>query len=531
MSLLFACFAVASPVLLLSCGFLPSCWANRNPVVMRRISVWFSILALCTAIVTAAYVCQAGPLSAAIAQSSILGGLSFGVYIDGLAVTMMVLIGFIGWIITRFSVRYLDGEPTQGRFMSWISFTLGAVLLLVISRNLVMFTAAWVLTSFGLHQLLTHYRDRQWALLAARKKFLISRVGDLLLLIALGLTYYLFGSFEYEVIFADAAMLKSGPSHQEWLVSLIGILYVLVAVTKSAQFPLHSWLPDTMETPTPVSALMHAGIINAGGFLVIRLSPMLSMSGFALSLLALFGVTTALYGAVVMLTQTSVKRSLAYSTVAQMGFMMLQCGLGAYSAALLHIVAHSLYKAHAFLSSGSVIETQPRALATTASGHDPHSVKTLIAAAAASAAIIAVVAMAFSNVLVLNPTSAVMMLVLCIALTQLLWTALRLSNVSVAIWSLLVALTVSIAYFGSYLISQQILLASGPYQAAQATVWSFVLLAIVGVGFIGVFLLQASIPRHSQSMYFKRLYVQVANGFYMDIPAHKIVLRLWSRSS
>ena len=137
--------------------------------------------------------------------------------------------------------------------------------------------------------------------------------------------------------------------------NVAGFLLVAGAITKSAQFPFHTWLPQTMETPTPVSALMHAGIVNAGGYLIIRTSPLVSLTPWALTMLAIIGGVTACFAAVVMLTQTSVKKSLAYSTIAQMGFMMLQCGLGAFSAAMLHILAHSLYKAHAFLSSGSVI--------------------------------------------------------------------------------------------------------------------------------------------------------------------------------
>ncbi len=134
------------------------------------------------------------------------------------------------------------------------------------------------------------------------------------------------------------------------------MLLVFGAITKSAQFPFHTWLPLTLETPTPVSALMHAGIVNGGGYLMIRMSPLVGEVPWAMTTLAIFGAVTACYASVVMLTQTSVKNFLAYSTIAQMGFMILQCGLGAYPAAMLHIIAHSLYKAYAFLNSGSVIK-------------------------------------------------------------------------------------------------------------------------------------------------------------------------------
>jgi NAD(P)H-quinone oxidoreductase subunit 5 len=163
---------------------------------------------------------------------------------------------------------------------------------------------------------------------------------------ALILTYRAFGSWEFE-----AMRQASVPANIDWVACLL----VAAALLKSAQFPFHTWLPDTMETATPVSALMHAGIVNAGGILVLRLHPLIAQSEVALAILASVGAITAVFGSVVMLTQASIKRSLAFSTVAQMGFMMLELGLGAYHLALLHLVAHSLYKAHAFLSSGTVV--------------------------------------------------------------------------------------------------------------------------------------------------------------------------------
>jgi NAD(P)H-quinone oxidoreductase subunit 5 len=349
MNALFGFSIALVPALLLAQGLAPAQWVNRHPRITARWNFALVLAALAVCLWGIGWMAVSGPVDwrASISRH----GLSLGIWFDPLAAVMMLLIGLIGLVITRYSLRYLDGEPTQGRFLRWLGFTLGAVLLLVVSRNLLMLAGAWMLTSFGLHQLLTHYPHRPGALTAARKKFLISRIGDALLLAALWLTYVQFGSFEYADVFAalDAA---DGTG----AVPLIGVLFVLGAMTKSAQFPFHSWLPDTMEAPTPVSALMHAGIINAGGFLVLRLSPLISRSQAALDSLVLVGAFTALFGAAVMMTQTSIKRSLAYSTIAQMGFMMLQCGLGAYSAALLHIVAHSLYKAHAFLSSGSVVE-------------------------------------------------------------------------------------------------------------------------------------------------------------------------------
>ena len=236
------------------------------------------------------------------------------------------------------------------------------------------------------------------------------------------MTYVTFGSFDYADVFAEAVALQEQSAANSMLVSAIGGLFVLAAMTKSAQFPFHSWLPDTMEAPTPVSALMHAGIINAGGFLVIRLSPLVVLSPAALGMLAMIGAITAPLGGVVMLSQTSVKRSLAFSTIAQMGFMMLQCGLGGFSAALLHIVAHSLYKAHAFLSSGSVLEqaarmqlTQARARSGRAVLVDRHPGR------GGAAAVLGLTLACFGLEPHEKPGGIVLGFVLLLALTNLVW--------------------------------------------------------------------------------------------------------------
>jgi NAD(P)H-quinone oxidoreductase subunit 5 len=192
------------------------------------------------------------------------------------------------------------------------------------------------------------------AVLAARKKFIISRIGDLFLLIAIGLIYKAFGSFEFEQIFRRCV--GSLSDYQATLVSWSGVFFAVGAMTKSAQVPFHFWLPETMETPTPVSALMHAGIINAGGFLILRLSPVMGHAAFASLMLASIGALTAVLGSLSMVTQNDIKKKLAYSTISQMGFMMFACGIGAYTVALFHIVSHSLYKAYAFLSTGDLVE-------------------------------------------------------------------------------------------------------------------------------------------------------------------------------
>ena len=313
------------------------------------------------------------------------------------------------------------------------------------------------------------------------------------------------------------------------LVAAIGMLYVLGAMTKSAQFPFHSWLPDTMEAPTPVSALMHAGIINAGGFLVIRLSPLIALSHSALGLLALVGAFTALFGGLVMLTQTSIKRALAFSTIAQMGFMMLQCGLGAFSAALLHIVAHSLYKAHAFLACGSVLDGAAR-LKTEARPalEGVAAIAALPVAIGIAAGLCAAPVVLCGIDVAAKPGAVVLGLVMAVALTTLVWQALLSGSWKLAAGGIAGGLVVSLAYVGAYLGVDEILQRSAVAHAVLPTsVFDIAVSGLVVVGFLGVFAIQAATASLSRLPAIRALHVHAANGFYCDIPARRITARVW----
>ena len=532
MTWLFSLLPIVSPSLLLGVGLVPSHWANRHVTILRNTVVTLSVLTCCLSAATTMYFAWNGPLDVVYLKVSWPLPIGLGVYIDGVSVVMLVLISFIGFVIFRYSLRYLDGEATQGRFLRWISFTLGAVFLLVVARNLVMFTAAWMLSSLGLHQLLRHYPDRSWAIWAARKKFLISRLGDLMLLAALGLTFWCFGSSEYTEVFAAANAMHEGSQDTNLMVWLIGIFFALGAMSKSAQFPFHTWLPDTMETPTPVSALMHAGIINAGGFLVIRLSPLISHSHLALDLLALVGGFTALFGAVVMLTQTSIKRSLAYSTISQMGFMMLQCGLGAFSAALLHIVAHSVYKAHAFLSSGSVLESAAR-MRIDSRPMRPWPLRLLLLPIAAATAfgmcegwvwLIGIDHQSHSGAKVLG-------FVLSIALTQMIWTGLSERSWRLAVQSVLAGALVSLSYYTALLVMDRITLKSIPHDSMPPSVLDSVVFGLVALGFLFIGVLQTIAGPLSHRPFVRAMYVHAMNGFYLDIPARRLTARFWGQAA
>ena len=272
--------------------------------------------------------------------------LGLSVRLDLLSVVMLMLVALLGWVITRFSVTYLDGEPHQGAFMGWLLLTLAAVTALVSAGNLGQLVLGFIGAGIGLRKLLLSYPDRPRAQQAAARMRLASRAGDAALIGATTVLVLAFGT-------ADIATLNetaSGP------MAVFGAgLLVLGGLLKAAQFPMHGWLTEVMEAPTPVSALLHAGIVNAGGFVLIRLADVLLTAPGIMATLAFLGGFTALFGSLAMLAQPAVKTSLAWSTIAQMGFMMLQIGLGLFALAVLHILAHSLYKAHAFLSSGSAI--------------------------------------------------------------------------------------------------------------------------------------------------------------------------------
>ena len=306
-------------------------------------------------------------IAATVALATTIGGeatsptigvadLGVSVRLDALSVTMLLMITILAAVVFRFSRTYLDGDERRASFLGRLALTIAAVETMVIAGNLVVLVAAWLATSLALHTLLVFHNDRPRARVAARKKFIVARVGDAFLLAAAVLLYLHAGSGDLGAVFASVA-----DDVPRWSLSGVDVAAVCLAVAaalKAAQFPTHGWLVEVMETPTPVSALLHAGILNAGPFLAIRMAFVLDGSRSATTFLLLIGGVTAAFASVSLLTQPSVKVALAYSSAAHMGFMLMVCGMGLYPAALLHLVAHSFYKAHAFLSSGSVIDEQ-----------------------------------------------------------------------------------------------------------------------------------------------------------------------------
>ena len=348
MSWSFQFLPLIAPALLMVAAALGFLRSGRRPALVPGLCQAAALAALAVTLVAAGLLAWQGS-----GTSALLGiaGLGLSIRLDVVSATMLVLVAFVGWVVLRYSASYLDGEARQGAFLGWMAATLAAVLLLVQAGNLLHFVVAWIVTSLCLHRLLLFYPDRVQAIRAARKKFLVARISDAALIGAASLLFIGYGSADIATIL-DAAR-SGGVAHRAFLAA--GLI-ALAAILKSAQFPIHGWLTEVMETPTPVSALLHAGVINAGGFLLIRFADVMLLSPGVLAVLVMIGGITALLGGLAMLAQPAVKTSLAWSTIAQMGFMIMQCGLALFPLALLHIVAHSLYKAHAFLGSGTAVE-------------------------------------------------------------------------------------------------------------------------------------------------------------------------------
>jgi NAD(P)H-quinone oxidoreductase subunit 5 len=456
----------------------------------------------------------AGPSTLSIASLRLFDvDLSLALRLDPLSTVVFLMVSLLAAVVGQYALRYLDGDARQWPFFRALLPTVAAVFLLVLSSNLVMFVAAWLAMSAGLHRLLVLHPDRPAAVYAARKKFLVSRLGDAALLVAVALIYRLFGTFDFGEIFArlDAAAMTFG-ADERWQLSLAAALLAAGAMTKSVQVPFHFWLPETMETPTPVSALMHAGIINAGGFLVLRLSPLISHAEIASAMLATAGALTAVYGALVMATQNNIKSKLAYSTISQMGMMMFACGIQAYAFALFHIVAHSFYKAHAFLSTGTLVDERRRLnLPPTASG-----TTTCLVVVVAGYALIGF-GVYWQNAAHLAGLTYVS--VLLIGLSQNVGIALRKSA-----WTSVAVLGALVAASAAYILMEAALGQFVPIEAANP-VGPIVNLIAFSVFAAGLFLNRMLVVQRSELS--RRIYMALWNGGYLGNLSTRALSRVW----
>nr|QTK16099.1 NADH dehydrogenase subunit 5 [Dysosma versipellis] len=284
--------------------------------------------------------------------------LEFGYWIDPLTSVMLLLITTVGIMVLIYSDNYMSHDQGYLRFFAYMSFSNASMMGLVTSSNLIQIYIFWELVGMCSYLLIGFWFTRPLAASACQKAFVTNRVGDFGLLLGILGFYFITGSFEFRDLFEITNNLIENGGVNSLFLTLCASLLFVGAVAKSAQFPLHVWLPDAMEGPTPISALIHAAtMVAAGIFLVARLLPLFTVIPYVMNFISLIGIITILLGATLALAQRDIKRSLAYSTMSQLGYIMLALGMGSYRAALFHLITHAYSKALLFLGSGSIIHS------------------------------------------------------------------------------------------------------------------------------------------------------------------------------
>ena len=287
-----------------------------------------------------------------------------GFLIDPLTVTMMLVVTFVSLMVHIYTIGYMQDDPGYNRFFSYIALFTFAMLMLVMSNNFMQLFFGWEAVGLVSYLLIGFWFKRPTAIFANMKAFLVNRVGDFGFILGIGLVLAHFGSLDYKTVFSQAPslaneMISLWPGCEAMTVSLMSatcILLFIGAMGKSAQVPLHVWLPDSMEGPTPISALIHAAtMVTAGIFMVARMSPLFELSNTALSFVIIIGSITALFMGFLGIVQNDIKRVVAYSTLSQLGYMTVALGASAYSVAIFHLMTHAFFKALLFLAAGSVI--------------------------------------------------------------------------------------------------------------------------------------------------------------------------------
>ena len=285
---------------------------------------------------------------------------NWSINIDPLSSVMLVVVTFVSALVHIYSIGYMSHDPHKPRFMSYLSLFTFSMLALVVSDNFLQLFFGWEGVGLCSYLLIGFWFKKETANNAAIKAFIVNRIGDFGLAIAIFLIFFFFGTINYEEVFQSTSQFSEKNlvffGFETNLITLICIFLFIGAMGKSAQFLLHTWLPDAMEGPTPVSALIHAAtMVTAGVFLVVRCSPMFEYSQVALNLVTIVGMITAIFAASVALVQNDIKKIVAYSTCSQLGYMFFAAGVGAYHVAMFHLFTHAFFKALLFLGAGSVI--------------------------------------------------------------------------------------------------------------------------------------------------------------------------------
>jgi NAD(P)H-quinone oxidoreductase subunit 5 len=429
---------------------------------------------------------------------------------SNLSEIMLVLISFIAMVVLKFSHRYFEGEPKQQHYLTWVQLTLAAVTTVVISDHIVMFWLAWVAISLCFHQLLMFYPHRPRAVLAAHKKFIFARLSEGLLFIAFALLYIELNTLSITQILAHF----TATDHLSISAQIAALLIGLVAFIKCAQLPLHGWLIQVVETPTPISALLHGGIINLGGFLLILFAPLFIQAAFAQWTLIILASVSTLLSALIMMTRVSIKVRLAWSTSAQMGLMLIECALGLYELAILHLLAHSFYKAFAFLHANSEVERHLR-------GALGHSYQPSLTQYIVSFIIALVLVTIGFNIYHVFDESTVYSPWLLLALALSLWLVQSLHGTFTSrIKAVLISLMIIASYGGAKLLMAQLV---PPMIASQLPHTDLFVCFAIGVCFLSYL----AITHKHDSVLAKKIQSSLFGGLYLDEWATKVTLHVW----
>ncbi|MEM6513468.1 MAG: NADH-quinone oxidoreductase subunit L [Pseudomonadota bacterium] len=421
-----------------------------------------------------------------------------------------VLITLLGLVISSYSRNYLAGEPRARGYFVLLQLTLASVALVVLTDHLLLLFAAWVGISLSLHQLLLFYPERPRAALAAHKKFLFARLAESTLLIAILLLYSVHGSWQISDI---VAAYRAPDASLGTVEQIAALLLAVTALIKCAQLPMHGWLIQVVEAPTPVSALLHAGIINLGGYLLIAFGPLLNLAApAAWLLLAVAGLTTVLTS-LIMTTRISIKVKLAWSTSAQMGLMLIECALGLYELALLHLLAHGSYKAYLFLNAGSAVEQHlERKLAP----------RTLARPFAWGLALLVIAPTVIVAALIVSPDGPISPWLLLAAMLVLgLTERTHATTGRLPAASLALALILFVAYVSQKLLVGEAVPAATTSAGLAADAW---VLSLIAVMFAGWYFLRRNTSHRPLA---KRLNAWLFAGLFLDEWVSRMTLRLW----
>ena len=423
-----------------------------------------------------------------------------------LTLVLAVLVQLLGLVITAFSARYLQGEAGQRRYIAALASVLASVHVLLLADHWLLLIAAWLLVGIALEQLLCFYPNRPFARLAAHKKQIADRAADALLVGAAVLAWGEVGSGSLSDLWAHVGREGLSTALQ---CSAVGV--VLAVILRTALLPVHGWLIQVMEAPTPVSALLHAGVVNLGGFVLIRFAPLLEQAIWARTLLVVFGLGTAVLAGMVMLTRISIKVRLAWSTVAQMGFMLLECGLGLYTLAALHLIGHSLYKAHAFLSASTVVR-QTR-LQTMHVPVAPMALSLMLAPIAAIAAVLLIQGVAGQPA-----WPWWWSVVLGLAWAPMLWLPAEHHSRRALGWSVASGVLMVVGLTGAALVAHAL-----PFGLHDAPDDALGLVALLGM--VALYLCLVTLQRQPQTLRTWRRWSYA--GFYVDEAYTRLALQLW----